>query len=115
MQRSPFENQDQRASRQFPSVHFQRFYDDQCLRPRILGVEVRWLMIILEHLDHNAKETTDLRHTVSPGSAGNAPRLHSFATQHTTRVPSRTMSIWRIECLTSGPTLSNSSSQREGG
>lgn len=41
VQRSPFEDQGQRASRQLPSVHFQRVYDDQCLGPRILGVEVR--------------------------------------------------------------------------
>jgi hypothetical protein len=101
VQRSPFENQGQRASRQLPSVHFQRVYDDQRLGSPILGVEVRWLMIIIEHLDDNAKEPTDLRHVASSCSRDNAPGPHSVIMQHTTRVHGRTMSIWRIEYLAS--------------
>ena len=50
----PFEDQCQGAAGQLSFQDFQRTDIDQCLELTIEGMEVRWGVIIPEHLDENA-------------------------------------------------------------
>ena len=67
MERGPFKHECQGPTWELATVDFQRFDENQRLRARVLGMKVRRLMIIIEHLDHDAKKPADLRHTTPTG------------------------------------------------
>ena len=66
----PFEDQCQGAAGQLSFQDFQRTDIDQCFELAIEGMEVRWGVIIPEHLDENAIKHADGGHGGYSVSAG---------------------------------------------
>jgi hypothetical protein len=70
----PFNYESQHARRQVAREDGQVANFDQSNVATLLRMEMRWIVIIKEHLDDDPKETADLRHRRSHG-AGLGKRL----------------------------------------
>jgi hypothetical protein len=70
MECCPLDHKTCHPGRQSSSKYCQSANIDQRKITAILGMKVRWIMIVREHLDDDAEEAADLRH----GRAGCAVR-----------------------------------------
>src|SRR5512137_331895 len=91
MERGPFQHEGERPPREFATVDLQRFNEKQRLRTRVLRMKVRRLMVIIEHLDDDAKEPTDLRHATLTRLRGSREitEAEKMSPDHTTSQRSR--------------------------
>jgi hypothetical protein len=76
MKISPFKDQVVSTARNLAPIDAQGLNLIQRLTPTVLGMKVGWQMVIVVHIDCNAKELADTRHTQNLTTQ----KLHRFFT-----------------------------------